>query len=71
MIALRALQALGGGAFMPSATGIVSDHFGADRDRAIGMFTSIFPIRAAELGAGLLGIRSSASGCSASAASRR
>ena len=46
MIALRALQALGGGAFMPSATGIVSDHFGADRDRAIGMFTSIFPIGA-------------------------
>ena len=31
---------------MPSATGIVSDQFGADRDRAIGMFTSIFPIGA-------------------------
>jgi len=29
---------------MPSATGIVSDHFGKDRDRALGMFTSIFPI---------------------------
>jgi MFS family permease len=27
----RAAQALGGGAFMPSATGIVSDHFGAQR----------------------------------------
>ncbi len=40
----RALQALGGGAFMPSATGIVSDHFGAQRDRAVGMFTSILPI---------------------------
>src|SRR5579862_7278307 len=44
LVALRALQALGGGAFMPSATGIVTDLFGADRDRAIGMFTSIFPI---------------------------
>ncbi|HXP54337.1 MAG TPA: MFS transporter [Streptosporangiaceae bacterium] len=40
----RAFQALGGGAFMPSATGIVADHFGAQRDRAVGMFTSIFPI---------------------------
>jgi len=44
LVALRALQAIGGGAFMPSATGIVSDHFGANRDRAIGLFTSIFPI---------------------------
>jgi MFS family permease len=40
----RAIQALGGGAFMPSATGIVSDHFGRERDRAVGMFTSILPI---------------------------
>jgi EmrB/QacA subfamily drug resistance transporter len=40
----RFIQALGGGAFMPSATGIVSDHFGAERDRAVGMFTSILPI---------------------------
>jgi EmrB/QacA subfamily drug resistance transporter len=40
----RAVQALGGGAFMPSATGIVSDHFGPERDRAVGMFTSILPI---------------------------
>ena len=46
LVVLRALQALGGGAFMPSATGIVSDQFGADRDRAIGMFSSIFPIGA-------------------------
>jgi EmrB/QacA subfamily drug resistance transporter len=40
----RLLQALGGGAFMPSATGIVADHFGRERDRAVGMFTSILPI---------------------------
>ena len=44
LIVFRALQALGGGAFMPSATGIVADHFGSGRDRALGMFTSIFPI---------------------------
>jgi EmrB/QacA subfamily drug resistance transporter len=40
----RFIQALGGGAFMPSATGIVSDHFGHERDRAVGMLTSILPI---------------------------
>src|SRR5262249_46131631 len=44
LVVLRLLQALGGGAFMPSASGIVADQFGPDRDRAIGMFTSIFPI---------------------------
>ncbi len=44
LVPLRALQALGGGAFVPSATGIVSDQYGRERDRAIGMFTSIIPI---------------------------
>jgi EmrB/QacA subfamily drug resistance transporter len=44
LVALRAVQAIGGGAFIPSATGIVADHFGPERDRAVGMFTSIFPI---------------------------
>src|ERR1700677_2529821 len=44
LVCFRAVQALGGGAFMPSATGIVSDHFGRDRDKALAMFTSIFPI---------------------------
>ena len=29
---------------MPSATGIVSELFGNDRDRAVGLFSSIFPI---------------------------
>jgi EmrB/QacA subfamily drug resistance transporter len=46
LVFFRAIQALGGGAFMPSATGIVSDHYGPDRDRALGMFASIFPIGA-------------------------
>src|SRR5580693_10414735 len=44
LLLARFIQALGGGAFMPSATGIVSDHFGAERDRATGMFTSILPV---------------------------
>ena len=44
LIGLRAVQAIGGGAFMPSATGIVSDLFGRDRDRAVGLFSSIFPM---------------------------
>ncbi len=46
LIAFRLVQAVGGGAFMPSASGLVADHFGSARDRAIGMFTSIFPIGA-------------------------
>jgi EmrB/QacA subfamily drug resistance transporter len=44
LIALRGVQALGGGAFMPSATGIVTEIFGRNRDRAVGLFASIFPI---------------------------
>lgn len=44
LIPLRLLQAIGGGALMPSASGIVAESFGRDRDRAIGMFTSVFPI---------------------------
>lgn len=44
LIILRALQAAGGAGFTPSATGIIVDHFGRDRDRAVGLFGSIFPI---------------------------
>lgn len=44
LVVLRAVQSIGGGAFMPSATGIVAEHFGSGRDRALGMFTSILPI---------------------------
>jgi EmrB/QacA subfamily drug resistance transporter len=44
LVAFRFVQAMGGGALMPSASGIVADHFGRDRDRALAMFTSIFPI---------------------------
>jgi multidrug resistance protein len=44
LVALRATQSIGGGAFLPSASGVVSDQFGPDRDRALGLFSSIFPI---------------------------
>lgn len=46
LIVFRVLQALAGGAFMPSATGVVSDVYGDQRDRAVGLFTSIFPLGA-------------------------
>jgi EmrB/QacA subfamily drug resistance transporter len=41
LIGFRAIQAIGGGALQPSAAGIVAEHFGKDRDRAIGMFGTI------------------------------
>src|ERR1700722_8030804 len=44
LVVLRGFQAIGGGAFMPSATGIVSRQFGPNRDRALGLFASVFPI---------------------------
>lgn len=46
LIVLRAIQAAGGAGFTPSATGIVVDHFGSGRDKAVGLFGSIFPIGA-------------------------
>ena len=44
LIPLRSLQALGGGAFLPSAIGIIADAFGDQRDRAIGLTSTILPI---------------------------
>jgi EmrB/QacA subfamily drug resistance transporter len=46
LIALRAVQAAGGAGFTPSATGIIADNFGEARDKAVGLFGSIFPIGA-------------------------
>jgi MFS family permease len=46
LIALRAVQAAGGAGFTPSATGIITENFGEARDKAVGMFGSIFPIGA-------------------------
>ncbi len=44
LIIFRVLQGIGGGVFLPSATGIVSDAFGDKRATAIGLFTSVFPL---------------------------
>jgi EmrB/QacA subfamily drug resistance transporter len=41
LIVFRAVQAIGGGAIQPSAAGLVADHFGPGRDRAIGMFGAV------------------------------
>ena len=46
LIALRAIQAAGGAGFTPSATAIIVDRFGDERDRAVGLFGSIFSVGA-------------------------
>lgn len=46
LVSLRFVQALGGAGFTPSATGIIVDHFGAGRDKAVGLFGTVFPIGA-------------------------
>jgi EmrB/QacA subfamily drug resistance transporter len=44
LVAFRFFQGVGGASFLPTAAGIVSDQFPDHRERAIGLFTSIFPI---------------------------
>jgi len=44
LIAFRFLQGIGGASFLPTAAGIVSDQFPENRQSAIGLFSSIFPI---------------------------
>jgi EmrB/QacA subfamily drug resistance transporter len=44
LVAFRFLQGIGGASFLPTAAGIVSDQFPENRESAIGLFTSIFPI---------------------------
>jgi EmrB/QacA subfamily drug resistance transporter len=46
LVGMRVVQAVGGGAMTPSCTGIVSDLYRENRMRAIGLFTSIFPMGA-------------------------
>lgn len=46
LVVLRFLQALGAAGFTPSATGIIVEHFGPARDKAVGLFGSIFSIGA-------------------------
>jgi len=44
LVVFRFLQGIGGASFLPTAAGIVSDEFIENRESAIGLFTSIFPI---------------------------
>jgi EmrB/QacA subfamily drug resistance transporter len=44
LITLRAIQAAGGAGFTPSATAIITGSFGQERDKAVGLFGSIFPV---------------------------
>lgn len=44
LVVLRVIQSIGAGAFMPASTGIISELWGSDRDKALGLFSSIFPI---------------------------
>jgi EmrB/QacA subfamily drug resistance transporter len=44
LIAARALQATGGGGLMPSAVGVISDHYREHRAQARGLFSSVLPI---------------------------
>ncbi|HZV52887.1 MAG TPA: MFS transporter [Candidatus Dormibacteraeota bacterium] len=46
LVGFRLLEALGGGGFTPSITGLVADHFGADRDRRVGLVMGIVPLGA-------------------------
>jgi EmrB/QacA subfamily drug resistance transporter len=46
LILFRVIQAIGGAGFLPCAAGIVADTFPRSRQRAIGFFSSIFPIGA-------------------------
>lgn len=46
LIALRVVQAAGGAGITPSVTGIIVNHFGSARDRAVSLFGSVFPIGA-------------------------
>lgn len=46
LVALRFVQAVGGAGFTPSATRIVVEHFGAARDKAVGLFGSFFTVGA-------------------------
>ncbi|MHB1929176.1 MAG: MFS transporter [Acidimicrobiales bacterium] len=46
LLVLRVAQAAGGAAFVPSASGMVVDAFGRDRNRALGLFSSVFPLGA-------------------------
>jgi EmrB/QacA subfamily drug resistance transporter len=44
LIGARAIQAVGGGGLLPSAIGVISDHYATRRAQARGLFSSVMPI---------------------------
>jgi EmrB/QacA subfamily drug resistance transporter len=46
LVAARSLQAIGGGGLMPSAVGVISDHYRERRAQARGLFSSVLPMGA-------------------------
>ena len=44
LMLFRTIQAIGGGAFFPSAIGIISETFGARRQTFVGLFSSVVPL---------------------------
>ena len=46
LVLFRALQSMGGAGLTPAATGVIVDHFGTARDRALGLFGAVFPVGA-------------------------
>lgn len=44
LLFFRFIQALGGAGITPSVTGLIVQHFGSSRDRAVSLFGSIFPL---------------------------
>ncbi len=44
LVVFRFIQGVGGASFLPTAAGIVSDQFPESRERAIGLFSSIFSV---------------------------
>jgi EmrB/QacA subfamily drug resistance transporter len=55
LILSRVLQALGGGGLIPAGVGIVAEEFPENRERMLGLFTSVFPL-ATILGPNLAGL---------------
>jgi MFS family permease len=46
LVAMRVMQSIGGAGFQPMATAIVTEVFPRNRDRAVGLFTTIMPVGA-------------------------
>jgi EmrB/QacA subfamily drug resistance transporter len=44
LVAARVVQSIGGSGFVPSATALIAAHFGPSRDKALGLFSSVFPL---------------------------